>query len=84
MTGFEILNRCYVSDKDKHNWLDAMQYLIDNYDDFPESMDVDIQLDAQFRNFRFIRHTSGEIFFANCIQPGISKDDFDNFKQLNK
>lgn len=60
---------------------DAMEWLIRNYYQFPtdiapgNGMSVNVS-GRVFANWRWVRTLDGEILFANCIQPGISADDF--------
>jgi len=60
---------------------DAMEWLLRNYYRFPDdiapgkSMSVNVS-DVIFADWRWVRTLDGEILFANCIQPGISADEF--------
>lgn len=61
-----------VSRKHASNWL------ISNYDKFPvdESIDIDT-----FHGWRFIRGLDGVLYFANCIEAGITDNDFITLKE---
>lgn len=83
MSGYALLQECYFTDADKHAWIDAMSYLLDNYSEFPADMDVDIQRKAEFKNFRFVKSPDGVVLFANCMVPGITADDFNQFRAIN-
>lgn len=83
MSGYALLQECYFTDEDKHAWMDAMSYLLENYSEFPADMDMNIQHKPEFRNFRFMRAPGGGVMFANCIVPGITADDFNQFKTIN-
>lgn len=64
---------------------DAIEYLIRNYakfpGDIPPGMNRNVS-DRMFMNWRWVRTLEGEIVFANCIQEGIDKADFDD--RINK
>ncbi|EPS9063924.1 hypothetical protein [Providencia stuartii] len=83
MSGYELLQRYHFDDQAKHRWTEAMSYLLDNYDDFPTDMDVNIQVKAEFKGFRFVKSPEGEVLFGNCIVPAITADDFYQFKAIN-
>lgn len=83
MSGYALLQEYYFTDADKHAWMDAMSYLLDNYSEFPADMDVDIQQEPEFKNFRFVKSPEGVVLFANCMVPGITADDFNQFRAIN-
>ncbi len=83
MSGYALLQEYYFTDADKHAWMDAMSYLLENYSEFPADMDVDIQRKAEFKNFRFVKSPDGAVLFANCMVPGITADDFNQFRAIN-
>lgn len=83
MSGYAILQEYIFTDKDKHEWTDAMCYLLGRYDEFPSDMDVNIQPKPEHKDFRFIKSPEGKILFGNCIVPAITADDFYQFKAIN-
>ena len=63
---------------------DAMEYLDRVWGEFPTSVPAggvtkDISV-TYFRNWRFINTQNNEIFFGNCYSPGISFEDFEQYK----
>lgn len=60
-----------------------MCYLLEKYDEFPSDMDINIQMKAEFKGFRFVKSLEGEVLFGNCIVPAITADDFYQFKAIN-
>ncbi|MFV9079553.1 hypothetical protein ABQ397_25065 [Serratia fonticola] len=66
-------------------YTDAMEYLIRHFEEFPESVPVggpavDISV-PYHRNHRFVLTTEGEIVFGDCIIPGITAQDFNEYRQ---
>lgn len=67
------LNRC-----------DAIEFLTENFDSFPESMPESVSLVAEgisesiFKGWRFVVIDSGELVFADCISPCIRACDMKN------
>lgn len=67
------LNRC-----------DALEFLANNFDQFPETMPELVREVADgisediFRGWRFVVIESGELVFADCLSPCIRARDFDN------
>ena len=62
---------------------DAMEWLAENYPDFPESMPdvkqlVDGISESLFRGWKFIV-VEDELLFADCLSPCIRKSDMKNF-----
>lgn len=56
---------------------EAMDWLLENIVDWPESMDVHIS-GRIFKNWRFVDTLpEREIVFGNCIELGISKAEFE-------
>ncbi|RKR53198.1 hypothetical protein C7387_4339 [Yokenella regensburgei] len=63
---------------------DAMEYLIRHYAEFPADVPVGPSKnvsDRMFINWRWVRCLDGEIVFANCIQEGITANDFNARKE---
>lgn len=63
---------------------DALEYLAREWGNFPTTVPSsrackDISI-AFFRDWRFIRVPDGEIVFGNCISPGITAADLEEFK----
>lgn len=56
----------------------AMQWLSVNFRKFPNMDGADIGSD-KFHGWRFIRGTDGIVYFANCIEPGISEEQLYQF-----
>ncbi|BBG58481.1 hypothetical protein PRJH_0144 [Providencia rustigianii] len=46
-------------------------------------MDVNIQPEPEYKDFRFIKSLEGKILFGNCMVPAITADDFYQFKAIN-
>lgn len=66
-------------------YTDAMEYLIQHFAEFPASVPpggpaVDISV-PYHRNHRFVLTTEGEIVFGDCIIPGITAQDFNEYRQ---
>lgn len=63
----------------QHN--DALEYLLAHYDTFPTIAEVlpsgATLSQALFRNWHWIITLDNELVFGNCIDPGITKDYFD-------
>ena len=53
----------------------AKRWLAINYSEYPELLDRDIS-DDMFHSWRFVRALDGNIYFANCVDTGISEDEF--------
>jgi len=70
------LNRC-----------DALEFLANNFDQFPECMPELVSEIAEgvsediFRGWRFVVLHDGELVFADCLSPCIRARDFDNIFQ---
>ncbi|WP_338501579.1 hypothetical protein VRC35_06475 [Erwinia aphidicola] len=59
---------------------DAMEWLLENYDDFPERVLTGPSKtisNPMFKNWRWVLTLENEIVFGNCYQPGIIKQHFD-------
>ncbi|CDG19961.1 protein of unknown function [Xenorhabdus poinarii G6] len=54
----------------------AMEFLRDEIGHFPDYME-NIYTGRLFKSWRFIKSLENEILFANCIQPPITKREFD-------
>ncbi len=63
--------------KIKPNRKQAMQWLRANISSFPDEVVGFIGPDM-FHGWRFISAHDGAIYFANCIDPGISAFEFTN------
>lgn len=67
------LNRC-----------DAIEFLMDNFSDFPQEIPANIKQVARgisvrvFRDWRFVVLHGGELAFSNCISPCIRACDMKN------
>lgn len=58
----------------------AMRWLCAKLVEFPKATSVSIG-DDLFFGWRFVRALDGVVYFANCINAGISEDDLKRFKQ---
>ncbi|HGN2890423.1 TPA: hypothetical protein ACSEXO_003453 [Proteus mirabilis] len=57
--------------------MEALEFLRDNIGCFPEYMDK-VVTGRLFRGWRFVKDLdNNEILFANCLQPAITKREFD-------
>lgn len=59
----------------------VLQWLSKNYDLFPS---VEIATDRIFHNWRFVRGVDNIVYFANCIDRGITENDLIEFKRDNR
>ena len=53
----------------------ALVYLLDNVGMWPAYVE-DYIGPKEYYNWRFIKDLNGEIYFANCIEQGISEEEF--------
>lgn len=70
---------------DSIEWHDAMEWLLNNYDEFPSRVlagDACEEIsNPVFRKWRWIRALDETVVFGNCYQPGIVKSDFDEHRE---
>lgn len=71
---------------DAVEYSDAMEWLIDHYDEFPrqvpggaENLSRNVS-GRMFKNWRWVMTLDMELVFANCIQQGITKQAFESRK----
>jgi len=73
----------YMNYNDAIQREDAMEWLLETYDEFPKRVPrgptKDIS-EPMFGNWRWVLSPDGEIVFGNCYQPGILKAEFDERK----
>lgn len=66
------------------NRCDAMEFLFNNFEFFPDKMPELVREVAEgisediFRGWRFIVLEEGELVFADCLSPCIRSSDFHN------
>lgn len=67
---------------DAVEYSDAMEWLIEHYDEFPnqvpggaENLSRNVS-GRMFKNWRWVLTLDLELVFANCIQQGITRQDF--------
>ncbi|MFM7945903.1 hypothetical protein [Hafnia paralvei] len=63
---------------------DAIEYLIKHFPEFPSSVPnggptKEISV-SYFKQFRFVLTHDGEVIFGDCMVPGITADDFNEYK----
>ncbi len=69
------------------NRCDALEFLLDNFGEFPEQMPSLVREVAAgisenvFRGWCFVRLEDGELVFADCLSPCIRACDFYNAKR---
>ncbi len=64
---------------------DAMEWLLKTYHSFPDDIPRGMLRDvsqSQYKDWRWVRCPDGEIIFANCIEPGITREEFDARKEM--
>ncbi|WP_158784750.1 hypothetical protein [Pantoea sp. BAV 3049] len=69
--------------KDSIEWHDAMEWLQENYAEFPDRVltgPCKTISNLMFKNWRWVLTLENEIVFGNCYQPGITKLDFEEYK----
>lgn len=52
----------------------AKRWLSQHFDKFPHDMDNEIGPEL-FHGWRFVRGTDGVLYFANCVDRGITEDE---------
>jgi len=63
---------------------DALEFLTNNFDEFPSVMPscvveiADGISESVFRGWRFVVIDTGELVFADCLSPCIRASDFSN------
>lgn len=66
---------------------DALEFLLNNFDEFPETMPACVTEIAPgvsenvFRGWHFVVLENGELVFADCLSPCIRAADFNNIYQ---
>ncbi|WP_447887678.1 hypothetical protein [Serratia fonticola] len=70
---------------DAITYTDAMEYLIRHFAEFPKSvppggLSKNISVEY-FNRHRFVKTLQGEVVFADCIIPGITAQDFNEYRQ---
>lgn len=71
------------SDKERLEYCDAMEYLFEEWGNFPMFIPCGgptKEISRQYwKNWRFIMTLQGEIVFGNCLIPGITREDYQQF-----
>lgn len=66
------------------NHCDALEYLVNNWGEFPrvvpEGGPCETISECYYKNWRFVLTLEGEIVFANCISPGITREEFERYR----
>lgn len=68
---FKIKGR--ITRKQAINWLSQKSFDWDSFHGVSENI---------FHEWRFIRSTDGEVYFANCIDRGITKSELEESKNV--
>lgn len=73
------------NDKERLEYCDAMEYLFENWGNFPTFVPYggptpEISREY-YKRWRFVLTHENEIVFGNCLTPGITREAFEAFKQ---
>lgn len=74
----------YLRYQDVINYVDAMEYLIKHFEEFPTKIPKggpvpEISV-AYFKSHRFVLTDEGEIVFGDGLVPGINAEDFNAYR----
>ncbi len=70
-----------LKDKPKRNHV--IQWLTVNFKTFPKVRKNSVGVNL-FHGWRFIKASDGVLYFANCIHPGITQQEVDDFVKLSE